>query len=158
MIDRISALIDRLSGAKSGRPSDEEELRLAVAALLVEAARMDDHFDDSERETIARLLRDRFDLGEEDVGRLIEHAEKRVADSTQLFPFTHVVVNRFTAEERVELIEMLWEVVYADGEVDDFEASLLRRVGGLIYVADKDSGAARLRVLSRRNRNRPSNG
>jgi uncharacterized tellurite resistance protein B-like protein len=47
------------------------------------------------------------------------------------------------------MIEMLWEVVYADGELHDLEASLLRRVGGLLYVSDRDRGAARMRVLNR---------
>jgi uncharacterized tellurite resistance protein B-like protein len=149
MIDRISALVHRLSSAKSGRPSSGEELRLAVAALLVEAACMDRQFDAAERQTITRLLRQRFGLADDEVASLVARAEQAVAETSQLFPFTYTVATRFSAPERIELIEMLWEVVYADGQLDDFEANLLRRVGGLIYVTDKDSGAARLRVLAR---------
>ena len=55
----------------------------------------------------------------------------------------------YEACERVELVEMLWEVVYADGRVDPFEANLLRRIGGLIYVSDRERGAARKRVAAR---------
>ena len=52
-------------------------------------------------------------------------------------------------EERIELIEMIWEVVYADGELHDYEANLLRRLGGLLYVSDRERGDARKRVLAR---------
>ena len=110
---------------------------------------MDRQFDSAERQTITRLLRQRFGLADDEVASLVARAEQAVAETTQLFPFTHTVATRFSAQERIELMEMLWEVVYADGELDDFEANLLRRVGGLIYVTDKDSGAARLRVLAR---------
>ncbi|MGB8275522.1 MAG: TerB family tellurite resistance protein [Alphaproteobacteria bacterium] len=151
MIDRISAFVHCFGGGvKGGGPSGSGELRLAVAALLVEAACMDRHFDAAERRTIARLLSERFDLADDEVAELIAQAEQTVADSTQLFPFTRTVARHFSERERIELIEMLWEVAYADGELDEYEASLLRRVGGLIYVADKDSGAARQRVLARR--------
>ena len=60
-----------------------------------------------------------------------------------------MVTDRFSFEERVELMEMLWQVAYADGELDDFEANLLRRVAGLIHVSDRDSGAARKRAMAR---------
>jgi uncharacterized tellurite resistance protein B-like protein len=62
---------------------------------------------------------------------------------------TRAIVDRFDEAERVGMIEMLWEVVYADGRVDDYEANLLRRVGGLIYVSDRDRGEARKRVEAR---------
>jgi uncharacterized tellurite resistance protein B-like protein len=69
--------------------------------------------------------------------------------SQQLYEFTRAVNDRFTPEQRIEIMEMLWEVVYADGEVHDFEVSLLRRIGGLIYVSDRDRALARQRVVDR---------
>ena len=63
--------------------------------------------------------------------------------------FTRVIKDRYSPEERVELVEMAWEVVYADGELHDYEANLLRRLGGLLYVSDKERGDARKRVLAR---------
>ena len=88
MLDR---LLNFLTGAEV--PSSEprpDELELAVAALLVEAARMDDSFDAAERSTIERLLAARFDLTPEAVHTLVEAAEQRVRDSAQYFPFTHM--------------------------------------------------------------------
>jgi uncharacterized tellurite resistance protein B-like protein len=151
MITRIKALfIDRggQPAAGGGRHS-VDELHLAAAALLVEAACMDEQFDASERETIERLLSARFDLSEKEAEDLLAEAERAVAESAQLLPFTRVVKDRFSPEERVGLIEMLWEVAYADGRLHDFEAHLLRRIGGLIYVSDKERGAARKRVMAR---------
>ena len=63
--------------------------------------------------------------------------------------FTRAVNDGFAPEDRIQVIEMLWEVVYADGELHDYEASLLRRITGLLYVSDRDSGEARKRVLAR---------
>ncbi len=128
---------------------DAEERQVAVAALLIEAAFMDEQFEANERSKITELLKSRFGLGDEEAGRLIDAAEQEVHDSSQLFRFTRVVNQRFSQEDRVELMEMLWEVVYVDGELHDYEAGLMRRIAGLIHVTDQDSGAARKRALDR---------
>ena len=75
--------------------------------------------------------------------------QRVVEASTQLFEFTRVIARHFSPTERIALIEMLCEVMYADGALHDLEASLLRRVGELVYVSDRDRGAARLRVMKR---------
>ena len=72
-----------------------------------------------------------------------------MAESTQLFAFAKTVKDTYTYEERVEVLEMLWSVAYTDGQLHDYEASLLRRVAGLIYVTDRDNGAARIRARTR---------
>lgn len=69
-----------------------------------------------------------------------------------------MIKDRFDEKERIRLVEMLWEVVYADGQAHDYEANLLRRIAGLIYVADRDSGAARKRVLARRKKQSEAGG
>jgi uncharacterized tellurite resistance protein B-like protein len=138
-----------LAGDELPEGDSTDQLRIAVAALLVEAARMDEHFDDVERETIDRLLRQRFGLAADGADRLLEAAERANADSTQLFRFTHLIVERLAPEQRVRVIEMLWEVVYADGVLHPAEDALVRRVAGLIYVSDRDRGEARLRVVRR---------
>lgn len=150
MFARIKAL---LSENTSALPRDAAEglgeLEIAAAALLVEAALMDGNFDPVERGKIAQLLARRFELGAARAEALIEAAEAQVRQTPQLYGFTRVVKDEFAYEDRVELIEMLWEVAYADGELHDFEASLMRRIAGLIYVSDRDSGGARKRALER---------
>ena len=150
MFDRIKALLsDGGPQPADTGPGSPGELEVAAAALLVESALMDGHFDELERSKIANLLARRFALSDAAAERLIETAENKVRRSPQLYGFTRVVKDRFEYEDRIELMEMLWEVAYADGELHDFEASLMRRVAGLIYVSDRDSGAARKRVLDR---------
>lgn len=147
MIDRILQL---LAGAETRPFADHpDELQIAVAALLVEAARMDDRFDAAERAAIERLLAERFELSAEATQRLLATAERTADQSAQLFRFTRLMVERLSPEERIRIIEMLWEVAYADGVLDPDEDALLRRVAGLIYVSDRDRGAARKRVLQR---------
>ncbi len=136
-------------GAPAAGEVGADPLHLAAAALLVEAAVLDGHFDAAERETIVALLGDRFALDTAAVNSLIDEARDAVAQSTQLYPFTRVVKDRFGPEDRVRMMEMLWEVAYADGRLHEFEASLARQVAGLIAVPDRDSGAARKRVLAR---------
>ena len=110
---------------------------------------MDDEFDTRERAKIRELVAERFELTAEEGDNLIEAAEARVAESTQLHGFTRVVKSAFTPEERVELMEMLWEVVYADGELHHYEANLMRRLAGLLQVSDREAGAARKRARER---------
>jgi uncharacterized tellurite resistance protein B-like protein len=155
MINRIKALLDGGGDARLGARGDHsiDELHLAAAALLVEAARMDDHFGEAEWVTVHALLRSRFDLSKEETDALLEAADREVAGSVEIYRFARLVKDSFDHGERVELIEMLWEVVYADDVLHDHEANLLRRVAGLIYVSDRESGQARKRVLGRRGRN-----
>lgn len=149
MINRIKALLGDRGGTKeAGKPRYSfDELQVAAAALLVEAAEMDEVIDEAERRKVHDLVRARFALSEEEAESLVDLAHREVADSNQLFGFTRVVKDCFGQEERVELMEMLWEVAYADGRLHDLEASLMRRIAGLIFVSDRDSGTARKRAL-----------
>ena len=148
MIKRIKALL--LGGGEPAADDDSGDgVQAAAAALLIEAAVMDGEFDSQEHETITRLLSERFDLDGGEVAELIEAGRQTVDRSVELFTFTRVLKNTHDDAQRIDLIEMLWEVAYADGEVHDYEANLLRRVTGLLYVSDRDSGEARKRVVAR---------
>jgi uncharacterized tellurite resistance protein B-like protein len=147
----IDSLIGWLTGepAADGGRAPQDELKVTLAALLVEVAHSHDHFDERERAVVARLLQRRFNLSPADALQLLAVGEREADRSAELFHFTRIVNQRLSSEQRVELIEMLWEVAYADGQLDEYEDSLLRRVGGLIYVPDHERGAARQRVLKR---------
>jgi len=148
MIDRIKTfLIDRKARATGGHARHStDEFHLAAAALLVEVATVDDRFDDDERARIAAFARDRLGLSEQEAETLVAAATEQVAEATQLFAFTRTITAGFSYDERVRLMQTLWEVALADGEVDPFEDQLLRRIGGLIHVSDHDRGSARKRA------------
>jgi uncharacterized tellurite resistance protein B-like protein len=153
MIDRV---LDFLTGRRApALANSPDELELAVAALLIEAARMDDQFDERERATIERVLAEKFDLSREAVGSLMDAAEDAVRQSTQFFPFTRQIVQRISPEDRAQILEMMWEVAYADGVLDPQEDALLRRIAGLIHVTDRERGLARQRALEKLKARKP---
>jgi len=145
--DRAAALFFRNDGRL---PLDGDgDLQVAVAALLVEAALMDDRFEESERQSILDLLCHRFGMSADQASALLAAAEGAVKTSTQLFRFTRTVAAKLDAAERVRIVEMLWEVAYADGVLSAHEDALIRRIAALVYVDDADRMAARRRVRSR---------
>jgi uncharacterized tellurite resistance protein B-like protein len=146
MFDRILAL---LNTPEPDPGAALDQTMVAAAAVMVEAARMDDHFDAAERDAIRRILRERFDLAPAATDILLDAGERASDSSAQLFRFTHILVTRLTPDQRIPIIEMLWEVAYADGTLTAEEDALIRRIAGLLYVSDRDRGLARQRVLHR---------
>jgi uncharacterized tellurite resistance protein B-like protein len=149
MFDQILKLLAAPEPKTGGR----DDLQTAVAVLLVEAARRDDTFDTVERAAIERLLAQKFALSPEATRQLLAQAEATSDRTSQLHPFTRLAVERMEPQQRIRLIEMLWEVTYADGILDPEEDALVRRIAGLIYVSDSDRVAARQRVLQRLQQN-----
>jgi uncharacterized tellurite resistance protein B-like protein len=134
---------------KSPEPQARPDLRLSVAVLLLEAARQDDAFDSHERAVIAGLLTRKFDLSEQECEALLEAGAVRAAQMVQLHGHTSHVFEEMTPQERIGMVEMLWDVAYADGVLDPEEDLLIRRISGLIHVTDRERVLARQEVLKR---------
>ena len=147
MIDRLKKMLAGRTAGDDNATADEDALKLAAAALLMEAACMDGHADDDEIATVTALLSGHFDISAPEAAELTEAARAAVAQSVELYGFTRTIKDSFDHDDRVAMIEMLWRVAYADGHLHDYEANLVRRVAGLIYVPDRESGEARKRVL-----------
>ncbi len=81
---------------------------------------------------------------------LLAKAREQAENAVDIYVFTRQIIRGFDETERLQLIEMLWEVVYADGRMDDLEANLLRRVAGLLGISDQETGLARQRIAARR--------
>lgn len=149
VLQKLRALLGERSVTDKVAGGHADKLQLATAALLIEAAEMDSDFGAEERAKIAELVERRFGLSAEESRELLEAASDTVEQSVEVFGFTREIKNAFSPDERVEMMEMLWEVAYADGALHDLEANLMRRLAGLLHVSDRDSGLARKRVLSR---------
>lgn len=146
MIDRLKAWLAEGGGRTTGRA---DELELSIAALLIEAGEIDGHLDEAERAAVRRILERRFALGEAAVQELVAAAEQKAGRSTQLFGTTQFLNGRLSHARRIEVIEMLWEMAYADGPLDPLEDAMVRRIAGLVDVSDHERGEARLRVVQR---------
>ena len=152
MFDR---LVRFLTGVDDGRlPGDQNDAAFALALLLIEVARCDDRVEAREESIIERALARRFGLDRSEVARLMKAAKEGAIKATDLHHFTQVVVRNFNEEERIGVIEMLWDVAYSDRVLTGDEDALIRRVAGLIYVSDRDRGEAKRRVTQRLDANR----
>jgi len=129
----------------------EEELKIAAGALLVHAGAVDGNFDSTERRKVKALLQTRFDLEPKEVKRLFEDAEASERDSVDLYRFTSVLCRQLDQDGRKRIVEMLWEVVMADGVIDEFESNLVWRVAELIGVSTRDRVILRKMVEARLN-------
>lgn len=145
----LSAIKSLLLGSAENATPKFDDLQIAVVALLVRAATTDTDFREDERQTIRRITADAFGLAPAEVDELVAAAESEEAGTVDLHRWAQAIKRGYDEAERVRLIEKMWEVVYSDGVLDDYEANLLRRVAGLIYVPDRESGKARQRVVAR---------
>ena len=147
MLERLLAFLGPAPEAAELHGVDP--VTLSAAVLMLYAAQLDGVLDVEESATVLTLLQQRFHLTEPAAVALMEDATRRAKEAVDLYSLTRDIKDAVSLEERISLIEMLWEVAYADGVVCDYESSLVRRVSGLLYVSDVDSGAARKRVAER---------
>ena len=120
--------------------------RLAVATLLVEIARADFAFDDSERIAIRRMLADAYGLGPESAEALVAQAQRTVEEAVSLYEFTSRLNGELSPDGKREIIEMLWRVAFADGRVDKHEEHLVRKAADLLHVPHRRFIRAKLKV------------
>lgn len=125
---------------------DEHGLHLATAALLFEMLRADDHEHPEERAALQQVLRNRFDLSVDETRELAELADREATEAASLYQFTGLINEHFTPEQKVSVVEMLWQVAYADGRLDPYEEALVRKIADLIYVPHRDFIRAKHRV------------
>jgi len=148
MFDALHRLLTGLDHPH--RAAEKNDSAFALAVLLIDVARSSgNRVEDREEGVIERALARRFGLDRNEVIRLVKAAEEGALQATDLFHFTQVVVNNFSDEERTGVIEMLWEVAFADGVLTGDEDTVIRQVAGLIDVSDRDRGDAKLRVRER---------
>ena len=127
-------------------PLPDDDARLALTALLVRIARSDGQFDDSERDRIDRIAQTRYGLSPFEAAKLRGDAEALEGEAPDTVRFTRAIKDAVPYEERIGVIEALWQVVLADGVREAEEDALLRLVANLLGVNDRDSALARQRV------------
>ena len=149
MINAIRQFFDSRLNADDAAKTDEQRLRLATAALLVEMMRMDDAIEPEERDAVMDALRTKFGLTGADAAELVRLAEDEAQAATDYFQFTSLINRHYSPEDKAQVIEHLWEVAYADGTLDRHEEHFMRKIADLLYVPYKSYIGAKLRARDR---------
>ena len=118
---------------------------ILITSLLIHAAKIDNNYTIKEKEIIKKALMDLKLIEPNEFERLLNKAEIKEQDSNQIIEFTKEI-KKTSMEFRFKIIEILWKIIYSDNIADNYESNLIRRICGLIYVSDKDSGEIRLKV------------
>jgi uncharacterized tellurite resistance protein B-like protein len=149
LFDAIKSFVaDLASGEKQAGGFDDQDLRVATAALLVHAAAIDDNVSEVERDKLEGLLKQRFALDDAAASNLIEQATAADEKAVDLYHFTHQLNGSLGENERLRMIEMMWAVAYADGAISEFEDNLIWRVADLLGVSSTERIALRHRVAA----------
>jgi uncharacterized tellurite resistance protein B-like protein len=126
---------------------DQHGLQLATAALLFEMLRADDDEHPEERRTLERALQKCFYLSESETRQLAQLAEREAAESVSLYQFTGLINRHFSPDEKIRVVEMLWQIAYADARLDRYEEALVRKIAELIHVPHREFMQAKHRVV-----------
>lgn len=152
MLRTLRELFDTLlppPGSTAGAAADDEHrLRLATAALLVEVMRADGHFGTAEQSAVRAGLVEKFELAPDEAERLVELATSTAQEATDLFGFTTRLNERFTDAQKLRMVELMWAVAYADGQLADHERHLMWRVADLLHVPQGAYVLARQRAAA----------
>jgi uncharacterized tellurite resistance protein B-like protein len=147
MLNRIFDLFTPQSLApEGGEASPGERVQLATCVLLLEVAGSDDEFSAAECQRVIDILRDRFDLEQEDAEELINVAQERRSQSYDLFRFTSQINENCSKEEKKRIIEEVWRVVFADGRLDGHEDYMVHKMARLMNLNHPELIEAKMRV------------
>ena len=141
-----SFIADFVDGEKHPAQFAEGDYRLAAAALLVHAAAIDGEMLPSERDKLHAVIKQCFALDDTATDELIEKATAAEHESVDLYHFTQLINRTLDEEGRAKVIEMMWEIVYADGRRDELEDNLLWRAADLLGVSPRERIALRRRI------------
>lgn len=148
MMTKLKLLLDTFLPSENNFPSDPQKvISLASAALMVEVLLSDYERKPEEKNTLLDVLKKSFALNQVTADELLKQARKAQRDATDYFRFTSQINEICTPQEKISLIENLWRVAYADGELHHYEEHVIRRIADLIYVSHTDFITAKLRVI-----------
>lgn len=137
MIRKIREFFDASIAAATGANAEVEQehaYQLATAALLIEISRADYEVKGIERAAVTKAIQRAFELDREQTDELVSLAELQADEATSLYEFTRLINRHFSGKQKEHIVELLWHVAYADGELDRYEEHLVRKIADLIYV------------------------
>ncbi len=151
MVVAIQTFFKKYLRVSPDRPDEvsDHSLKVATAALLTATMKADGEVGEDERRAVTKTLQSKFDLSEEETKTLLKLAEKELWNATGYYEFTSLINKSFTYEQKVKIVEHLWEIAFADTHLDKHEEHAIRKIADLIYVEHKDFIDAKLRMKNK---------
>jgi len=138
---------DTGSPAVSGGDS-AQDVRIAACALFLEMAHIDGKFTAGEMDTVIAIMKEKYGLSREHADALIAEADRELADSVDLWQFARLINENYAIDKKIEIIETLWQMVYVDGKMDEYEHYLMNKLKNLLRLSHDQLIAAKRKVLN----------
>ena len=142
-------LFSKIFKDKEDSDYNSTDILETLCGLMIEAANSDGKIDNQELQKINLLLVETFNEDEENVSTKLKKALDNRNNTKSLYYYTSRINKKFSDKKKLLLIETLWEIVLSDGQIHDYESSLIRRLSGLLYISDVNSGNAKKRALNK---------
>ena len=152
MLDFVKDIFFRAkvgSGENSARKS-ARDVQIATCALFLEMAKIDDRFTDEEEKLILSILKDKYGLSRDDADLLEKEAEEGLHDSVDLWQFANLINEHYSIEEKLDVIELLWRIVFVDGKMNRYEDYLMHKLTKLLRLSDTQLIDAKLKVMPKK--------
>jgi uncharacterized tellurite resistance protein B-like protein len=136
-------------GSPNSNDVQHHDPRIAACALLLEMAHIDGHFTDEEKTNLLSLMESEYGLSGDDAQKMINVAEEELGDSLDLWKFADMINENFSTEEKLRVVELLWELIYTDGKLDKHEDYLIHKFAKLLRITHRQMIDAKLSVLNK---------
>ena len=146
MLNKLNDFLATIIAPANAGERPEHTLQLATAVLLIEVMRSDAESTDEEQATILTILKERFLLADAEVAQLTGLAQRTAQTATDLHQFTSLINRELAREEKLRIIEYMWQVAYADKQISAHENHLMRRMTELLHIGHGDYIAAKMRA------------
>jgi len=135
IVNRVTKAISGPESADTSPADREHAIRLATAVLMVEVARSDYEYDETEFELLLSLISRHFDVSSQDAIMLANEASIKSEELVSLYSFTQLLHMNLTEKEKSKIVSLLWKIAYADGRLDKYEDSMVLKISDLLYVS-----------------------
>lgn len=141
--------------AKGGTMADGHDVKVAACAILIEMAGADGEFSDDERNRILKHFEKSHALTSQQAKELVQTASRDLKDAVDVWHFTNLVNQNYTKEEKLQVIEIMWNVVYADGHLDAHEDYLAHKMGNLLRITHRELMDIKVKVIRASEKTKP---
>jgi uncharacterized tellurite resistance protein B-like protein len=147
MLENIKTLFsEKMHSIEYDKTPDQKKISIAACALLLEMAHADSKFSSEEKNGILEILKENFDMDENDARELVALADEERKESLDLWQFTNLINENYSREDKLKVVDTLWKVIYTDGKVDKHEDYLIRKLTFLLNLQHEDMIAAKIKV------------